>query len=210
MKWFNSRALFNVGQDLMARCLTEHDIFSQIECFNVDINDFQGYSTTGNTIFPPLGHPFNISASGLQAYPDFGTFRILQSALSYAFPDFDFSYLTPYCFKVIDSPEDVKSRLSWNFSSCLPGSDDLFQEVWSAIESEIQPATCDIFTYESPCSDAFSAMGALWNVSYFFFNVKQKKILHFHMREGASDFDPMLGDDAGIGDFEEQYAFSVF
>ncbi|KAH0788985.1 repressor of RNA polymerase III transcription MAF1 [Histomonas meleagridis] len=100
--------------------------------------------------------------------------------------------------------------MSWNFTSSLPYSEDLFQRVWNAIECEIQPATCDIYTYEPPCSDAFSAMGALWNVSYFFFNVKQRKILHFHMREGASDFEPMLDEENDIYSLEEQYSFSIF
>lgn len=57
-----------------------------------------------------------------------------------------------------------------------PVSDNL----WSAIEAEIEPAACEIYSYSGDAmSDPFSAEGALWSFAYFFFNKSKKRVVFF-------------------------------
>lgn len=52
--------------------------------------------------------------------------------------------------------------------------------LWSALEKEIQPEECEIYSYSGDAmSDPFSEEGALWSFAYFFFNKKLKRILFF-------------------------------
>jgi hypothetical protein len=54
------------------------------------------------------------------------------------------------------------------------------QNLWDALEQEIQPEECEIYSYSGDTeSDPFSEHGILWSFVYFFFNKRLKRILFF-------------------------------
>ncbi|OHT04970.1 putative repressor of rna polymerase iii transcription [Tritrichomonas foetus] len=198
MKWFNSHLLFNINQELMSVCSTERDMFGQIESFVIDQSDMNKNPQKQNIKINQYHEEKPQSINDIlpvEIHPNQDNFRILKSAIEIAFPDFDFSYASPDHFVCINSPEEARSSLSWALSSYFPSATDLCAQVWASLESEIQPALCDIYSYEPNCADAFSAMGAVWKMSYLFYNQKQRKVLHFHLREGGRAIESLSDDD---------------
>ncbi|OHT17188.1 hypothetical protein TRFO_41218 [Tritrichomonas foetus] len=167
MKWYNSNNLCNTNQELMSLCSSSHNIFGQIECYSFDQKEY-----------PAVG---NVEAM----------FRLLKNTIETSFPDFDFSWLIHQHFKIVESSEEAQSNIGWTVISNVPSSQAILSNLWAGIEKEIQPSNCMIYAYEPNCTDAFSELGALWTVSYLFVNLKMRKILHFHMREGASSVEQL-------------------
>jgi hypothetical protein len=85
----------------------------------------------------------------------------------------------------------------------------VWNQIYANIEAEIRPAVCEIFAYEPDCTDAFSAAGAVWSACYLFLNPKERKVLLFHMREGATDFSPEDAEEED-GDLELRYGYGLF
>jgi hypothetical protein len=178
MKVTTSRALFAITQELSASLSTEPQISSHVECFNLD-----------------------------KFYRPDECLPVLTQAIAKSFPDYDFSGLEQRHFRLIQAPEVARNEIAWAMSSRLGNGDIAWNRIYQYIEAEISPALCDIYSYEPDCCDAFAASGALWSICYLFFNAKDRKILLFHMREGAEEFEI---DDVEDEDLEVRYGFSVF
>lgn len=215
MKWFHSRFLFNINQELSSICSTERHIYTRVECFTVDQNDFPESEIYIHSSYEDFTDSSGDARSlddvlPISQYAPQQHYSVLLSAISCSFPDFDFSSTTPYHFKVIQSPEQAKSSIIWNLTSSLPLSDTICKNIWQNIDNEISPALCDIYSYEPDQSDAFSEMGALWSRCFLFFNTKQRKVLLFHLREGAQEFesedeDVLFNEDDIIDSFGYSY-----
>ena len=218
MKWFNSHFLFNINQELMSLCSSEPNLFGQVESYIIDSSDIRirpqrTQSSTVDTSF--ITDRFFGSSSverhasindilPVHKHPSNQTFPILKSAIEIAFPDFDFSNTRPDHFVLIQSPEEARSKINWALQTYFPAaSDEVTMHLWAAMEKEIQPGVCDIYSYEPNCTDAFTAMGAVWNMSYLFYNIKQRKILHFHLREGGKEIESGFIDDDDELEFGE-------
>jgi hypothetical protein len=130
----------------------------------------------------------------------------LLAALSGAFPDFDFSSVCPWNFKLIRESERAQSVINWAFQSELPDCEHMLVLLWATLEKEISPTTCSIYSYESDQPDAFSESGAVANLCYFFLNEKLNRVILVHLREGGDGFDS--GSDGD--ELEDVYRFSVF
>ena len=216
MKWINSKFLFNVNQEISAACSAcDARIYSKIECFSF------GQEKVGRSSSSPLGN----AASLRRPSPDDDLVRIrsltpsetqynaMKDAISNSFPDYEFSGILPEHFQRIVTPEQARSTISWNLSSFLPDNEALSQDLWNAIENEISPAFCDIYSYEPDCADVFTENGALWAKIFLFVNEKQRKVILFHIREGAQGFESESDDDPygyETNIIENRYGFGVF
>ena len=72
---------------------------------------------------------------------------------------------------------------------------------------------CDIFTYDPDCSDVFTENGALWWKIYLFVNENARKVVLFHIREGAQGFESDIEDEFYSYEtniIENRFGFGVF
>ena len=217
MKWINSKFLFNVNQELSAACSACNAmIYSKIECFSIpqekDVrcrgssNENRSSSRRRPSLDDELLRIRSLTPSESQC-------NAMKDAISNSFPDYEFSGILPEHFQRIVTPEQARSTISWNLSSYLPDNEALSQDVWNAIENEISPAFCDIYSYEPDCADVFTENGALWSKVFLFVNEKAKKVILFHIREGAHGFESESEDDLYCYEtdiIDNRYGFGVF
>mgnify|MGYP000317018694 FL=1 len=213
MKFLNSSSLATINQILSALCSQRNKQTGRIECFQVeasDVNEYRSHSLER----PPFQLSFGTSPDSLlrnpiyniEAYSSSHHFPALKSAIETTFPDYDFSMLCPWHFKLIQSMEQAKMNLNWAITSYFSQGVDLSNQIWYSIDSEIQIGMCDIYEYQTDCPDPFSAMGTTFNFLYFFLNEKQNKVLVLHLQECSND-DEQFDD---IDDFDQQYGYSIF
>lgn len=131
------------------------------------------------------------------------TLFFLTQTLNAAFaPDYDFSTARGEDF----SKEPKFDWVMANIDSCLFQTSgqgqvhvDLQQELWAAIDEEIDVKNCEIFSYNPDLSggDPFSEDGCLWSFNYFFYNQKIRRVLFFTARAMStrSAFDSGMGTD---------------
>jgi hypothetical protein len=210
MKWINSRHLFNVNQEISAACSAcDAPIYCKIECFsipqrkNVRCSGSERQSQDETSEMDRIRCPT----------PNESNFKAMKDAIANSFPDYEFSGLQPEHFQRTSTPEQARSSIAWNLSRYLPENEALSQHMWNAMENEISPAFCDIYTYEPTCADVFTENGALWAKMFLFVNEKARKVILFHIREGAQGFesesdDDVYGTDSDI--LEQRYGFGVF
>ena len=208
MKWLTTGTLLNINQELMSLCANERNLFGQIESFVLDQNDMKNFKAEIQNQKEQQHSTKSLSRNNSsQSYennkseqisPNQHKFQILKSAIETSFPDFDFSYATPDHFRYILSPEAAQNSIYMSLSTYFTSAADFSSKLWLTLENEIQLNNCDIYSYEPTCTDAFTAMGSVWKMSYFFYNVKQKKIVHFHLREGGSAIEDFGSDDDEI------------
>lgn len=210
MKWINSKFLLNVNQELSAACSNDQHIYGKVECFQFPSSSLISDDETDRS---SRTRSRGESPLRIRATPNKYQFAAMKEAFENSFPDYEFSTLLPEHFQRIMTPEQARSTISWNVSSYLPDNEALATHLWNAIENDISPAFCDIFAYEPTCSDVFTENGALWSKVFLFVNDKARKVLLFHIREGAEGFesedeDESLGYATGLVD--NYYSYGVF
>jgi hypothetical protein len=135
-------------------------------------------------------------------------FPVVAGALVSSFPDYDFSWVAPRHFRTIQTPEAAREGIAWALSSALGIGGQRVGSLWQILEIEL----CRIYAYEPDCADPFSQSGVLSNLCYFFVNRKQMKVVMFHLRAGARNFESEAEDSWNDGldeDFEERYGYGV-
>jgi hypothetical protein len=206
-----NQAIFRVNQELMTLIAANRSVHAKVDCFNVSKRSElpiqrtptpEGFYASSPLVASPLGYAIEEAAP----MPTDQHLTALMAALSGAFPDFDFSTVCPWNFKLIREPERAQSVLNWAFQSELHDCEHMLGLLWSTLEKEISPAMCSIYSYESDQPDAFSESGAVVNLCYFFLNEKLGRVVLVHLREGGNDFDSGSDND----DLEDLYGFSVF
>jgi hypothetical protein len=80
--------------------------------------------------------------------------------------------------------------------------------LWAALEKEIVPGTCSIYTYEPDRPDGFSESGAVFNMCYFFLNERAGKVVIVHLLEGGTEL--FEDEDAIDENVEERFGYGVF
>lgn len=210
MSFITNQSLFKVNQELLALCVSQPTIQAKIECFGISRKNpypeipasFHQPLFTGSFSASPVMYSLDDPAP-LYAQPQH--YSALVSAFTSAFPDFDFSTVYPFNFKLISSVEKAQSVINWAFQTQLPGSEQALSEMWAVLEKEIAPAVCSIYAYEPDRPDAFSESGAIYNMCYFFLNEKTNRVVLVHLMDGGNDLD-----DDDEPDMDERYGFSVF
>lgn len=217
MKWINSKSLQNVNQELSAACALGNSIYGKMECFQFPPADFAskspGRCSRGNPARSTWLRSSGPSLLQQQKIPTPEHFNAVKSAIEMTFPDYEFSNVIPEHFEVISTLDQARSTISWHLMSYLPSVEALSMHIWSAIECEVSPALCDIYSYEPTCSDVFTENGALWSKIILFVNDKSRKVLLFHLREGAQGFEDESDDEANSYSddiMESRFGFGVF
>jgi hypothetical protein len=184
MKLSQDHNLIKMNQIMSALCSTNPHVFGVVEEFLIDTAQQKPLEIIGND------------------------FPIIAKALASTFPDYDFSEVVPRHFRSIETPEAARAAISWAAESLLAAPYDAIQGLWQRLDTEISPAVCSIYSYESDCSDPFSQSGVLSNLCYLFVNRDQMKVVLFHLREGAREFDSE--EDDFVEDVEDRYGYDVF
>mgnify|MGYP001038216829 CR=1 FL=1 len=212
MTFINNQALFKITQELLSLSVSFPNVHGKIESFHISKNSHQKYHVPNSyqsmsiLSTSPVATAFDQSTC-LHATPQH--YQSLMETFSTAFPDFDFSTVAPWNFKLVNSPEQAQNNINWTFRTALSDCDQLMSHLWSVLEKEINPSCCYIYTYESDRPDAFSEMGTVFNMNYFFLNEKMSKIVLVHLREGAHEFGSGSDDDADSlnEEIEDQFGY---
>jgi hypothetical protein len=108
----------------------------------------------------------------------------LNQTLNTAFYDYDFSYRTASSFLYYPNFEQVKEIVDKHLSATVDSySNKLHINLWGAIEEEICPSKCNIYSYiTSNESDPFNEDGVMWSLNFLFFNKTLRRILLFSVR----------------------------
>ncbi|KAK6045966.1 Maf1 regulator [Cooperia oncophora] len=94
----------------------------------------------------------------------------LIGALNIAYPDYDFS-------------DVVMEAVDNKFYATVNGYASIRDELWLAIDAEIQPNDCRIYSFKSNyADDPFSEDGCLWCLNFFFHNKSLKRLMMLSCR----------------------------
>ncbi|XP_074603717.1 repressor of RNA polymerase III transcription Maf1 [Brevipalpus obovatus] len=111
------------------------------------------------------------------------TLFYLISTLNSSFhPDYDFSSAKSDEFSKEPSIRWVMSAVDSNFLSTSAHQvySGIRNQLWSAIDNEINFTDCDIYSYNPDLnSDPYAEDSCLWSFNYFFYNKKFKRIVFF-------------------------------
>jgi len=125
------------------------------------------------------------------------TLFYLIATLNASFPDYDFGNTSSLEFSREPSINFVMNAVDGMFLSSAVHSSfaRLRGQLWSAIDSEINFPTVDIYSYNPDLnSDPFGEEGCIWGFNYFFYNRKLKRIVYFWAR-CLSNLDEIDGND---------------
>jgi hypothetical protein len=209
MSFVTNQGLFRVNQQLLTLLATNPSVHANVDCFNVTRRPGRGQVADRTESAPVL--QWLTASDPKKSMPCIPAahFRALLSAMSSAFPDFDFCDVCPWNFKRILAPEKAQADINWAFQTQIDDCESLLTLMWLTLEKEISPAACSIYAYETDRPDAFSESGAAFNLCYFFLNEKSGKVVLVHLREGADVFDSD-DDDEFVDDTEERLGYAVF
>jgi hypothetical protein len=198
-----SHGLFLINQEFQAISAMQPHIHARVQSFSFGKKTMgQGDRMVSNSFSPTLNEPDR----GMSACASAQHSGALVAALSSAFPDWDFSSVCPWDFKLVASPEQAQWKINWAFQTEVTDCERVLAHLWTTLEKEINLVTSSIYSYEPDRPDAFSESGAVLNLCYFFLNEKMNKIVLVHLREGGHDFDSGSDPD----ELEDIYQFSVF
>lgn len=133
----------------------------------------------------------------------------LMSTLNASFqPDYDFSNTLSSEFSKEPTFEVVVKAVE-NYLATVDSYSRLKQQLWDAIDREINLADCEFYSYNPDLvSDPCAEDGCLWFFNFFIFNKKMKRIVFISCRctsqsvDSSYDADEELNEDI-IGDDQE-------
>jgi hypothetical protein len=204
MSFSANQAFIRLNQDLLALLATQPNVQASVDCFTLSSRRSSisaPVSRNSSTASPSRTEEQTTIHASSQHFPT------LSSVLAMAFPDFDFSDVTPWDFKLVPAVEQVQASIYWAFQTHLPDSESLLPRLWQSLEKKIRPASCSIYIYESDRPDAFSASGATFVMNVFFVNERADRVVLVHLREGGSGFEE---DDELCECAVARYGHSVF
>ncbi|XP_065164088.1 repressor of RNA polymerase III transcription MAF1 homolog [Atheta coriaria] len=125
------------------------------------------------------------------------TLFYLIATLNSAFPDYDFMDVKSHEFSKEPSLKWVLSAIDTNLTTTAREHyKHLNQQLWAAVEDEIELNECDIYSYNPDLgSDPYGEDGCLWSFNYFFYNKRLKRIVFFTCRA----INPIYAVDSGFG-----------
>lgn len=213
MKFLSTPTLININQEMLANVNPEMQIVVKMELFLVQPEDVQNYHNPSSLergvfhgSYGSVSTSFGNPMYDLVTYASKAEYPALKATIESSFPDFDFTNLVPWNFKIIKTFDQAKTQISWNFSSSFTNSDKVVVDIIRAIEDTVNVQEVQIYQYEPDGSDAFSDMGYSTTYSYFFVDEVKNKVLFLHMREGEGDCD--MSDDDNVVD--SKYGYGLF
>lgn len=125
-----------------------------------------------------------------------------------AFPDYDFSSLTPDHFVRRFRLEEITSSVNNHLAELEEISKGFLEQMWRAIDDTIDVNKSKMYSYVPDLEgDPFSTVGCIWSFNYFFYNKEKKQILYFtcmgksHLARNDDDFG--MGEDGYDSDERE-------
>jgi hypothetical protein len=207
MAYATSQSLFTLNQELLTLSATQPSIHTTVDCFNFTKPSANIANGMGRTLSAPVP-TFGASDDRSFTSASIAHFSLLADALSSAFPDFDFTTVCPWNFKLIPAPEQAQANINWAFQTQVNDSQVIVAHLWSTLEKEISPGMCSIYSYESDRPDAFSESGAVYNLCYFFLNERMGKVVLVNLMRGGRDL--VAEDDEIVEDIEERYGYAIW
>eukprot|EP01094_Clydonella_sp_ATCC50884_P017047 TRINITY_DN28_c1_g1_i1.p1 TRINITY_DN28_c1_g1~~TRINITY_DN28_c1_g1_i1.p1 ORF type:complete len:228 (-),score=43.14 TRINITY_DN28_c1_g1_i1:318-1001(-) len=141
-------------------------------------------------------------------------FSFLISTLNAAFPNYDFSGVEPEEFtKEANLPMVVNSINTLLESHVQDYTNAIQDELWAAIDDQIRPADCSIYSFHpEPGCSPFDEGESIWCFFFFFFNKERKRVVFFscnasrhHMKyDVGSDSERTNTDEVTGGDVSEE------
>mmetsp|Transcript_33662 Transcript_33662/g.52624 ORF Transcript_33662/g.52624 Transcript_33662/m.52624 type:complete len:239 (-) Transcript_33662:90-806(-) len=111
------------------------------------------------------------------------TFIFLVATLNGVFPDYDFSHLKVEDFSDESNLFLVVNAINTRLQTCSHFSGDLQEKFWSTLDRELLLKECEVYSFlPDPDSDPFYEEGSIWNINYFFYNRKLKRVAFFQCR----------------------------
>lgn len=132
------------------------------------------------------------------------TLFYLISTLNASFqPDYDFSNTASSEFSKEPSFDFVIKSVE-NYLSTLEVYSKLKQQIWDAIDREINLNDCEFYSYNPDLtSDPCAEDGCLWFFNYFMYNKKMKRIVFMSFRCASKSFEDDSDDDDNMEDENE-------
>lgn len=117
------------------------------------------------------------------------TLFYLISTLNHSYgADYDFTATQSDEFSHEPSVSWVKNFIDSTLTACISSkfTPQLKNQLWTALETEIAPAECEIYSY-NPDKDP-NDEPSIWSFSFFFYNKRLKRIVYFSVRSITSSF----------------------
>lgn len=158
----------------------------------------------------PVGSFSPITSSPFGDLSDSGSrkvFAYLIAILNASDPNHDFSVLQPDDFSRESSPSAVIS----SFNNVLFGLGmPIPPRLWDVLDDQIDMRDCTIFSFTPDATILADEPGALWAMSWFFFNKRRKRVACIALNARRHSLSPTLGpkivrSDVINGDDEEDY-----
>lgn len=140
------------------------------------------FRSRGMSDVSPSMLPSSSSAPGtdlLQHTCSTRTLYYLKATLNTAFaPDYDFSSAQSHEFSKEPSLDWIQRKINSRLSTVVDNMQSVMPVLWQALEKEICPSECDIYSYRPDMdSDPFGDDVVLWSFNYFLYNKKLKRIV---------------------------------
>eukprot|EP00037_Helgoeca_nana_P027253 m.311347 g.311347 ORF g.311347 m.311347 type:complete len:237 (-) comp27446_c1_seq1:60-770(-) len=166
--------------------MATHDkkLFRQLLSFGADADGTEALSPSHSS---PSMLATSMSTDGsppsmLQHSCSTRTLFYLKSTLNAVFhPDYDFSHAKAAEFSKEPSLAWIQRNVDAHLSPVFgPRYYPLSTALWAALDAEIQPKECDVYSYNPDLdTDPFGEEGMLWSFNYFLYNKKLKRIVFF-------------------------------
>eukprot|EP00035_Acanthoeca_spectabilis_P034733 m.30732 g.30732 ORF g.30732 m.30732 type:complete len:237 (+) comp6832_c0_seq1:1111-1821(+) len=137
------------------------------------------------------------------------TLFYLKSTLNAVFfPDYEFTHAKATEFSKEPSLSWIQRNVDSYFSPIFgPQYHEMHSTLWSALEAEIQPTECDVYSYNPDLdTDPFGEEGMLWSFNYFLYNKRLKRIVFFRataFSHSAPSEDEQTEDEGGVHNMSE-------
>lgn len=107
--------------------------------------------------------------------------------LNLSYPDYDFTQTKSNRFSLVNYQDCVRN-VDGKFSATVSNYSRVRDEIWKAINEEINVPLCTIYSYIPDYnSDPFTEDGCIWSFNYLFYNKSLKRFLFFACRALRSE-----------------------
>merc|ERR1711939_93828 len=153
-----------------------------------------------------LGESPGEMSGSLGVIPDYSMRKLfinLLLTLTSMYPDYDFSSVKPEEFAEETNFGLVQHSINAALAKAMSLDPSLGPDLWAAIEENIQPKECQIYSYNPDVEASPFGEHSIWSFNYFMFNKSLKRVLFFTAscaRPGSTD----MGDTDDQMDYDEE------
>lgn len=124
-----------------------------------------------------------IAGSPFGNYSEEKTFKILCNLIAIMnqyFPDYEYSFLTPLDFEIVESVSVMKSIVYKETNLIFNKDGAIFDKVWDAIDTQMDLEHCTIYSFAPEDKNVYPfKISPMKEIMYFIFNAEKKRITTF-------------------------------